>query len=276
MARKNPLGRIKDAAIGTLKNPLGAAGKAVEQAKGTAAIGKMVAGQVTRTAASKAAEGVGAVTTRATRGRGETPAPESAPSTGSAAHLRPVPSVNEAGHPPAEKAAPARKAAPAAKKTPASKAATAKKAPAKKAAATATKAKPAKKAAPAAKKVAPEVTPADIAKNVAKKSPAQSTATKAPAKKTSTKPAPVKKAPAQQAAPAKKTPAKPAPAQQATPAKKTPAKKAPARKTAAAGSPGDRLPVRGRTQKPPVDPATTKAVASESETLRKGAEVDKG
>ena len=54
MARKNPLGKIKDAAFDTLKHPVGTAEKAVGQAGRTAAVGRMVAGQVARTAVEKA------------------------------------------------------------------------------------------------------------------------------------------------------------------------------------------------------------------------------
>ena len=48
VAPKNPIGRLADTAINTLKNPLETAGKVVEQAKGTAAFGKMVVEQVSR------------------------------------------------------------------------------------------------------------------------------------------------------------------------------------------------------------------------------------
>jgi len=92
VARKNPLGKIKDAAFGTLRHPLGSAEKAVEHARGTAAAGRMVAGQVARTAAEKASEGIEAVVTHAGRGRGRT-APVR---TG----LRPVPPVEEPAEPP--------------------------------------------------------------------------------------------------------------------------------------------------------------------------------
>ena len=91
MARKNPLGKIKDAALDTLKHPVGsaekAAGKAAEQAKGAAAIGRMVAGQVARTAAGRASEGIEAVVSRTGRGRASS-APVSP-------GLRPVPPVEE-------------------------------------------------------------------------------------------------------------------------------------------------------------------------------------
>ena len=289
MARKNPLGKIKDTAFGTLRHPLGSAEKAVEHAKGTAAAGRMVAGQVARTAAEKASEGIEVVVTRAGRGRGRPVR------TG----LRPVPPVEEpAAAPvpdPGAPAAAAKKTAAkrtAAKKAPAKKAA-AKKAPAKKAAVKKTSAKKAAKKA--------EVTPADVAQNVAKKTPQQASTTtpakkaakKAPAEKTS----PGDRLPAKKTA-AKKTAAKKTAAKKA-PAKKTPAKKAPeaprtAQQVADVEGPEVTTPV-GTTAadaaknpdttetdlqqpgtEPLMDPATTKAVASEAETLQKAADPDKG
>ena len=251
MAGKTPLGRIKDAAIDTLKHPWGTAGKAVELTKSTATIGKMVAGQVTRSAATIAAEGVGVVTGRSSRARDsyeqDTQAAESA------TQLRPVPPVNEPGHPPV--AAPATQTAklqgdPIApqQKAPQRKAAAKKAAPAVKKAESANKAASAKKAA--AKKAAPvqdvngepeptpvpDVTPADVAKTVAKKSPADT-----------------------------------------APAKKAPAKKAPAKRASAPSeaTPGDQ-PLTDQTDEPLIDPSVAKAVRSESQTLQQAAEPDKG
>ena len=43
MTPKNPVGKLAETAISTLKNPIGAAGKVVDQAKGTVALGKVVA-----------------------------------------------------------------------------------------------------------------------------------------------------------------------------------------------------------------------------------------
>ncbi|NUR06295.1 MAG: hypothetical protein HOQ45_04725, partial [Nocardioidaceae bacterium] len=57
----NPIDKLKDAALDALKDPKGAAAKAVEQAKGTAAIGRMVVGQVGRVAFSRAGELAGEV-----------------------------------------------------------------------------------------------------------------------------------------------------------------------------------------------------------------------
>ena len=66
MARKSPLGKIKDAALDTIKDPIGsgskAVGQAVGQAKGTVELGRAVAGQVTGQAISRATGTVGAVT----------------------------------------------------------------------------------------------------------------------------------------------------------------------------------------------------------------------
>ncbi|MEJ7831821.1 MAG: hypothetical protein WKF79_02820, partial [Nocardioides sp.] len=156
MARKNPLGKLKDAALDTIKNPVSTAEKAV------GAVTSLVPG---RKAPSKAPA--------------EWPAPD-------APGLRAVP----AG-PPAEAAEASRKVhgdpvtpAPTAKTAVANKT-VAKKAPAKKAAAKKTVAKkaPAKKAvakkavakkAPAKKSTTPiDVTPADIAGSVAKQDPAK-------------------------------------------------------------------------------------------------------
>ena len=58
MASKSPLQKLQDAVVGTVKgvvkDPVGSAGKAVHQAKGTFAVGKAVAGQVARSATAKA------------------------------------------------------------------------------------------------------------------------------------------------------------------------------------------------------------------------------
>ncbi|WP_210440353.1 histone H1-like repetitive region-containing protein [Nocardioides xinjiangensis] len=141
--------------------------------------------------------------------------------------------------------------------------------------------------------------------------PADGTAAKkAPAKKAAAKKAAAKKAPAEKAA-AKKAPAKKAPAKKA-PAKKAPAKKAPSKKAAvlapalgmseaevAAGAADETVddlttpsgipaaaegfnPDTTDTDlhqpgtEPLVDPATVKAVASESEVLSRAADPDKG
>lgn len=130
----------------------------------------------------------------------------------------------------------------------------------------------------------------------------------APAKKAPPKKAPAKKAPARKATPSGKLPAKKAPAKKA-PAKKAPAKKAPAKKAAAKKAPAKKAPAKKSAPtaaarpltaaevvedaatstpletitstdvpgtEPLIDPATTKSVASEAETLARAADPDKG
>jgi hypothetical protein len=290
----NPIGKLKDTAIDAIKDPLGAAGKVVEQARGTAALGLMVVEQIGKVALEKAGEVVG-------RGTDYT-------SSGGRTDLRPVPEVNE----PAHTAEPAKRQGdpvttaptpvatpPAAKKAPPAKKAASKKAAAKKAA-------PPKKAAPtetAAVGLGEIPTPADVAKQVAKK---------APAKKGAAKKAPVKGGPGAEQAPTtqstpgdrlppRKRPAPPKPA--ATPAaKKAPAKKAPAKKARpktaeqVAGVQGEDVatpvgtPGAGRGHNPDttdtglqqpdtaplMDPSLVKAIKSESEMMQKDADLDKG
>ncbi|WP_435770723.1 hypothetical protein [Nocardioides sp. SYSU DS0651] len=147
MARKNPLGKIKDVAVGSVKAPVTAAGSAVGLAKGAASAG----GHVTKTVTGKAAGAVTALvpgrkgSDPATPGQqAETPSPAKEDSAGTA----------EAPEVPAAKKSAAKK--PAAKK-PAAKKPAAKKPAAKKPAAK----KPAVKKS-AAKKVEPakiDVTP---------------------------------------------------------------------------------------------------------------------
>jgi hypothetical protein len=282
VAPKNPLGRLADSAIKSLKDPMGTAGKVVEQAKGSAAFGKMVAEQVSKSAVTKASETVGAVTGLA--GGRKTPPEEAAPSTGTP--LRSVPDVNEPGHTPAENQAEHKSSGPdkehgdpmrSAKKAPAKKA-PAKDAPAKKAAA---------KKAPSKKSAA---SPADVAKAVeaaVAEDPNKTAAT--PAKKSAAK------------TPAAKTPgAKTAPAKKAAPGDKLPTKKAaekPAKKAApktaqqlADDTEGVTTPVGTQGAAPGnnpdtaeadlnqpgteeiLDESTAKAIASETAALRKAAE----
>ncbi|MGN6129094.1 MAG: hypothetical protein ACTHOK_02000 [Nocardioidaceae bacterium] len=162
MARKNPLGKLVDTAVDALKNPVGTAGKVVDQARGTASLGKLAAEQVTKAAASTALGAAGAVAERAGVRRPSARTGETEPT--SPADLRPVPSVNEPAHPPVEKRTePARVASTTARKAPAKKA---------------------DGSAPTGKKAA------------ATKAPA----TKAPAPKAPAKKAPAKKAPAKKTA----------------------------------------------------------------------------
>src|SRR4051794_25817660 len=116
VARTKPLGMIKDVTLGTLLHPVGTAGKAVEQAKGTAAIGRLVAGQVARTAASAAVGTVGGVARRAGGSAPTRPSPAT-PATGRSRRgeeptLRPVPPVTEPARTQAPAAGRARKAPP--------------------------------------------------------------------------------------------------------------------------------------------------------------------
>jgi hypothetical protein len=334
VARTNPLGKIKDVALGTLRHPVGTAGKAVEQAKGTAAIGRMVAGQVTRAAASVAVGTVGGVAKRAT-GSGTAPAaptPASARATrGDQPNLRPVPSVNEPAHTPATPARRTRKAAQPVAPSVAQPAAESMKnhgdqlEPVKKA----VKQTPAKKA-PATKTAAPE---APAAKKAAAKTPAKKTpAKKTPAKKTAAKKTAAKKtATAEDGLIAKKTPAKKlaaqglddvTPADVAKVAKKTPTKKTTPVKAVDTGAAPENTTAKKTAKKaakkaaprtasevaneegpeyttpvgttaagesalpntdlqqpgtePLMDPATVKSVRSETETMQRAADPDKG
>ncbi|MGZ6784540.1 MAG: hypothetical protein ACXVF1_17830, partial [Nocardioidaceae bacterium] len=104
MARKNPLDSFKDAAFDALKHPRDTAEKAVEQAKSTVARGRMVAGHVGKKTMSGAAGRASGLLSRGTRGQGRGARTTGwvgaeQPATGEP-RLRPVPDVNEAGHPP--------------------------------------------------------------------------------------------------------------------------------------------------------------------------------
>lgn len=237
MARKNPFGKITETALSSIKNPGGTSGKVVERAKGTAALGKMVAEQVGRSAVSKASGAASAVVDRAKRRKS------------SASSLRSVPVVNEPGHTPAENEPPGpvhvtaveESAEPrkvqgdpvstsATAKAPA-KVAPAKKAPAKKSTATKTPTK-----ASSAKK-SPAPSPADVAQVVESavaEDPKKTAAT--PAESTGTQSAEKKASPGDTLPPAKKTAAKKTAAKKTTAkkttAKKTPAKKSPTKKAA--------------------------------------------
>ena len=225
MARKRalpgPLNKIVDTALGAVKDPKGTAGKAVGQAKDTAALGRMVAegvaGQVVEQVTSRTRGRKAADAPHAESPQGHLrPVPDSAATAGETAKQTPTPKAPSTETPPAKK--------PAATKAPAKKPA-ATKAPAKKAPAKKTPAPQAE--APAAEPIiepgkedreaAKEASPADVAKVAAKK---------APAKKSAAKKAPAKKSAAKKA-----------------PAKKSAAKKAPAKKSATGGA-GDKLPPR--------------------------------
>ena len=180
---KSPLHKLQETVVGTVKeaitHPVGTAEKAVEQAKGTLSLGRLVAEQVTKSAA-------GVVVSRLPGHGGSARAPErplravtpEEPATGTAAETAttrkptrkptrpPVTDVatemvkEQAAHQPVKKAPPAPES-------------------------------PIDAAADASQV---EATPVDVARKAAKKAPA----TKAAAKKTT-----AKKAPAKKAAPAK-------------------------------------------------------------------------
>ena len=283
MVLNNPLGRLAESAIKSLKDPMGTAGKVVEQARSTAAFGRSVVEQVGRSAVSKATETAASVVDRATGGA---PSEDSAGGDAAAqraAPLRSVPGSNEPAHttgtagiraersagPAKEHADPLWKAAEHATGTTTRKKATTKKAGPKKTAA--------KKAA----------TPADVAKAVeaaVAEDPSRTAATPAQAAGGSTPGdrLPTRKTSAEKAV---KTPAKKA-------ARKV-AKKAPP-KTAAQVAAGEGedvttpvgTPAAGRGHNPDtgeqdlnqpgtegiLEESTAKAVASRSKTLRKAAE----
>lgn len=148
MARTNPLGRIKNVAIDSIKDPRRTAETVAGQARGTVALGRIVVGQVGTKLAGLRHHGADGKPTS----NGVAPAPRRSPEE--------APTVPQAKAPAAPKAK-----APAAP-TPAEPDTT-----------------------------EPEVTPADIARNIAPK----------PAAKRTTRP-PAKKAPAKKAAPGAKLP----------------------------------------------------------------------
>ena len=255
VAPKNPLGMIVDTALDALKDPKGAAEKGVDLARGTATLGRLVAEQTAKSAATKAFGTAGAAASKVGLTRGHH-TPDVASEAGASANLRAVPDVNEAGHPPVQEAAEA-VVSTTARKAPAKKAdgSAAEKAPAKKAVSpekgpAATKAPAAKnapanrpatkkapgKASPAAKKIQPPA-PTPAVTEVPERRAAEP-ATAAEEAKLSPNPELTAKKAAGKAS-AKKTAAKKAPAKKA-PAKKTPAAAAAAKKAAenAAPAPG--------------------------------------
>ncbi len=173
MARTNPRGKIKDLTLESLRSPRTAAGKAVGQARGAAATGLAVTGQLTRTAASTALKVSGTIQSHVRKP--PVPTRTAAPEPAKAAP-EPVNVVEELGLDPAQgdEATPAAEATPT---TPTAEAETTIDA----------KADPSRV----------EVTPADVAAKVARRAPARKAATTAPARK---------KAPAKKSAPGARLP----------------------------------------------------------------------
>ena len=283
-SRKNPIDQVKDVAIEAIKHPRGTAEKAVGTARETAAIGRMVAGQVGRTAVSRGVELAGDVLSRATGRHGSTkPAPSSAPVL----------------DPDAPKAGTAAQAGIAAKtaKVPSARVPSEDSdgGPAPDAKAPVTKA-PAKKAA--AKKSADSdvPTPAEVAENIApaKKAAAKKTAAKKAAKETTATTAtpgdklPPKKKPAEKTAdqPADSTAETPADAEPNLPRSAVDVRDSddvdvttPVGTSAAgeATNPDtDEHDLQQPGTPPLMDPGTVHAVQSEAETMQKAADVDKG
>ena len=115
MARKNPLGMIKDVAVESLKLPASAAGSAFGLVKGAASVGRTAGVQVTRTATGVATD---AVTSLVGSRDASTALPDDTrdvdvPDAGPTGRPEPVNVTEELGLDPApvEKPKPARKAA---------------------------------------------------------------------------------------------------------------------------------------------------------------------
>jgi len=299
VAPKNPVGKLAETALSTLKDPKGAAGRVVDQAKGAVALGKIAADTagsvVGRAAGRKGKKAPARPQAPTTQARQEPPAP-----TG----LRAVPDVNEPAHtqPPGPATGATAPAAEPRAKTPAAPKPAAPKPAASKPAAKKSADSP-KKSADSPKKQGDPVAKSPAAKTAAgAKAAPKPAASKPAAKKSAVKTSPAaKKAAATPADVAevveaavakdpKKTAAQPAKKTASTTAKKGTAKKAPAKKS----SPGGKLPARKSpeaggsgtnpaTGKPSatqgsegsvLDPSVAKQVASESETLKKAAETD--
>lgn len=175
MARTNPLGKIKDLTLESLRSPRTAAGRAVDQARGAATTGLAVTGQLTRTAASTALKVSGTIQSHVRKPPvpTRTAAPEPAPAAKTAPE--PVNVVEELGLDPAPVEEPA-----AAHEVPATAA-------------------PGPETGIDAKADASTVdaTPADVAAKVARRAPARKASPTAPARK---------KAPAKKSAPGAKLP----------------------------------------------------------------------
>ena len=259
MARQNPLGKVKDLTVETLKLPTKVAGKAVGQAKGAAAAGLHVADHVTRSAVTT----VGSLVQQR-RGGASAEAPEKIekptakvadPVTVDVDPEEPVNVVEELGLDAAPVEAPKKPKKKAAKKTPGRSSA----------AVTTIDA--------AADSTEVAATPADVAKKVAKKSPAR---------KSAAKKAPAKKAPAKKAAtssPSGKLPPRKKPLSAAELAQGAGPEAITSVGTRGAGvgtnpSTGEANLQQPGTE-PLMDPATTKAVKAEQATLSSAADTNK-
>jgi hypothetical protein len=161
VARKNPLTKLTTAAIETLKHPAEAAEKAVGQAKGTVGLGRAVAEQVTRTAGSRVAKAAGAVTSLVPGGKPKRPATE-----GRDAGTATPPSKASTASKPTSKPEPVKAQADVVEPL-------VRKQAAERAAATPAAPEPVTEIDKGAADVEVDVTPADIAKVVAKKAPAR-------------------------------------------------------------------------------------------------------
>jgi len=94
VARKNPLDKLAEKALGTIKDPRGTADRLYTQAKGAGSIARHVADRVGHTAMAKASETAGTLAERRAARRASRRGPD----------LRPVPDVNEPAGPVAEPA----------------------------------------------------------------------------------------------------------------------------------------------------------------------------
>lgn len=169
MARKNPLGMIKDVAVESLKLPASAAGSAVGLAKGAASAGRTAGVHVTRTATVVATDALTALV-KGREDSASSPAEDAdveAPDAGANGRPEPVNVTEELGLDPA----------PVAKPKPARKT---------------TAKKPVTQVDAKADPSAVDATPADVGRAVAKKAPAtrqraaKKPATRAAATKVST------------------------------------------------------------------------------------------
>lgn len=285
VASKNPVGKLAETALSTLKDPKGAAGKLVDQAKGTVALGRLVAD----TAGAVVGKAAGEATGRLRGKRGEKAPSGARP--GAATHprdLKAVPDVNEPARGGTADSPKRQGDVLSTPDTPVRKAA-AQKAPATKPPAKAPAVKKATQDAPIAKKAAAKTTPAkkvaaspaDVAEVVeaAVAEDPNKTAAK-PAKKTTAKKAPAaKKALAKKAGPGGRLPAKRSQPKSAAELAGNEGEDVRTQAGTAAASEGSN-PSTGDTSltqpdTPPLaNESVAKSIASQTEQLRKAAEND--